>query len=291
MTAIQAGAILEMPLRRLASLEIRKIRDEHKEKLKLIKSLEALLESPQKQRQLIADELNRIKDEYGDPRRTFIAGAEATGATPADILLPEAKTVVMLSVKGHLGRTALDEPPRVTTTTKVPPRLLQHSTTAQVLYLFAEDGFCASLPVQQIPPVAAAALGTRFSDISALNSRRKIASFICLPLELSDGFICIVTAGGLVKRIHCSELPGAMSREFQVMKLPDGDRIVDVLFSPGGNDLILSSARGYRHSLQRRRPADYRIKIGWRAWDASGAERRSGGCRFTGGRRRLRMEH
>lgn len=244
-TGIQAQAILEMPLRRLASLEIRKIRDEHKEKLKLIKSLEALLASPQKQRQLIADELNRIKDEYGDPRRTFITGAEAAGATPADILLPEEKTVVMLSVKGHLGRTSFDEPPRVTTTTKAPPRLLQHSTTAQVLYLFAEDGFCASLPVQQIPPVAAAALGTRFSDLSALNSRRKIASFICLPLELADGFVCIVTAGGLVKRIHCSDLPGAMSREFRVMKLPDGDRIIDVLFSRGGNDLMLTSARGY----------------------------------------------
>ena len=244
-TEIQAQAILEMPLRRLASLEIRKIREEHKEKLQLIKSLEALLASPQKQRRSIADELNKIKDEYGDPRRTFIAGAEAAGAAPADILLPEEKTVVMLSVKGHLGRTSLDEPPRVTTTTKVPPRLLQHSTTAQVLYLFAEYGFCASLPVQQIPPVAAAALGTRFSDLSALNSRRKIASLVCLPLELAEGFICIVTAGGLVKRIHCSELPGAMSREFRVMKLPDGDRIVDALFSRGGEDLLLTSARGY----------------------------------------------
>ncbi len=244
-TEVQAQAILEMPLRRLASLEIRKIRDEHKEKLKLIKSLEALLASPQKQRRHIADELKRVKDKYGDPRRTFITGAEAAGATPADILLPEEKTVVMLSVKGHLGRTSLDEPPRVTTTTKVPPRLLQHSTTAQVLYLFAEDGFCASLPVQQIPPVAAAALGTRFSDLSALNSRRKIASFLCLPLELAEGFICIVTAGGLVKRIHGAELPGAMSREFRAMKLPDGDRIVDVLHSRGGDDLMLTSARGY----------------------------------------------
>ena len=74
-TEIQAQAILEMPLRRLASLEIRKIRDEHKEKLKLIKSLEALLASPRKQRRHIADELKRVKDKYGDPRRTFITDA------------------------------------------------------------------------------------------------------------------------------------------------------------------------------------------------------------------------
>jgi len=244
-TETQAQAILEMPLRRLASLEIRKIRTEYKEKLKLIKSLEGLLASPPKQRKKIAEELERVREEYGDARRTIIAEGEATGLTQADFLMPEEKTVVMLSVKGDLGRTALDEPPRVTTTTKAPPRLLQHSTTAQVLYLFADDGYCATLPVQQIPPVAAAALGTRFSDLSALNRRRKITSFLCLPMELEDGFISFVTAGGLVKRLHISDLPGVMSREFRVMKLADRDRIVDVLCSRGGEDLMLTSARGY----------------------------------------------
>ena len=244
-TETQAQAILEMPLRRLASLEIRKIREEYKEKQKLIKSLEGLLASPLKQRQQIEEELETINEAYGDARRTVIAEREAKGVTRADFLAPEEKTVVMLSVKGDLGRTALDEAPRVTTTTKAPPRLLQHSSTAQALYLFADDGFCATLPVQQIPPVAAAALGTRVSDLSTLNKRRKIATFLCLPLDLADGFISFVTAGGLVKRLHVSDLPGVMSREFRVMKLADGDRIVDALFSSGANELLLTTARGY----------------------------------------------
>ncbi len=242
---LQAQAILEMPLRRLASLEIRKIRQEHKEKLKLIQSLVGLLASPLQQRQKIAAEVATVRDTYGDARRTIIAEGEATGLSQADFLVPEAKTVVMLSVKGGLGRTSLDEAPRVTTTTKSPPRLLQHSTTAHALYLFADDGFCASLPVQQIPPVAAAALGTRFSDLCPLNKRRKIASFLCLPLELANGFICFVTAAGLVKRLRISELPGVMSREFRVMKLADRDRIIDALFCQGGADLMLTTARGY----------------------------------------------
>ena len=241
-TEIQAAAILEMPLRRLASLEIRKIRAEYKEKLKLIKSLEDLLASPRKQRGKIAEELQAVKAQYGDARRTVIA---ASDVSQADFLAPEEKTVVMLSVKGDLGRTALDEAPRVTTTTKTPPRLLQHSSTAQALYLFAEDGYCASLPVQQIPPVAAAALGTRFSELCALDKRRKIASFLCLPLELAEGFICFVTASGLVKRLNGSDLPGVMSREFRVMKLAERDRIIAVLFSRGGGDLMLTTARGY----------------------------------------------
>jgi len=242
---IQAGAILEMPLRRLASLEIRKIREEYKEKKKLIKSLEDLLASPLKQREHIAEELGKVKRDYGDARRTVIADGEATGQTQADFLAPEAKTVVMLSAKGHLGRTALDEPPRVTTATKVPPRLMQRSSTSQTLYLFAEDGYCASLPVQQIPPVAEASLGTRFSDLCALGSRRKILSFLCLPLEMDDGFICFATAGGLVKRLPLADLPGVMSREFRVMKLAEGDRIIEALYSGGGEDLLLTSARGY----------------------------------------------
>lgn len=244
-TVIQAAAILEMPLRRLASLEMRQIRQEHKEKLKLIKSLEDLLASPLKQRKKIAEELETVRETYGDARRTIIADGEATGMTQADFLAPEAKTVVMLSAKGDLGRTALDEAPRVTTTTKAPPRLLQHSSTAQALYLFADDGFCASLPVQQIPPVAEAALGTRFSDLSALSKRRKIVAFHCLPLELAEGFICFATVAGLVKRLRISDLPGVMSREFRVMKLADRDRIVDVLFSRGRDELMLTTARGY----------------------------------------------
>ena len=94
-TEVQAQAILEMPLRRLASLEIRKIRDEYKEKLKLIKSLKALLTSPQKQRQHIAQELEKVKLEYGDFRRSAIVPTEARCTGIQDFLD---------SGRGNLGR-------------------------------------------------------------------------------------------------------------------------------------------------------------------------------------------
>ncbi len=242
---VQAQAILEMPLRRLASLEIRRIRNEYKEKQRLIKSLEALISSPQKQRAHIAEELTQVKAEYGDARRTIIAEGEATGLTQADFLMPEEKTVVMLSTRGHLGRTALDIPPRVTTATKAPPRLLQHSTTAQVLYLFADNGYCATVPVQQIPSVAEASLGARFSDLGLLPSGTKVVSFLCLPMELALGYACFATSGGLVKRVHVTELPGVMSKPFSVMKMAKGDRVVAVVYSDGGNELLLTTARGY----------------------------------------------
>ena len=256
-TEMQAEAILAMPLRRLASLEIRRIRQEYKEKLKLINSLEALLETPPKQRALVAEELATVKTQYSDARRTIIAEGEAIGLTQADFLVPEAKTVVMLSTKGHLGRTALDEPPKITTATKAPPRLLQHSTTGQILYLFADNGDCATLPVQQVPPVAEASLGTRFDELSALPSGSKIVSFLCLPMELEQGCVCFVTARGLVKRVQVSDLPGVMSRAFGVMKVAKGDRVVSALYSGGESDLLLTTARGYaiRFSEDDVRPA------------------------------------
>ena len=244
-TEIQAQAILEMPLRRLASLEIRKIRDEYKEKQRLIKTLEALLTSPQKQRAHIAEELGKMKADYGDPRRTVIAEGEATGATQADFLVPEEKTVVMLSTAGHLGRTRLDEAPKITTGTKLPPRLLQHSTTGQILYLFADDGSCATVPVQQIPQVEQAADGMHFADLSALQTGRKIVSFWCLPMNLEAGYLCFITAQGQVKRLALEDLPGVMSHDFSVMKLSKGDRLIDVLFSRGADELMLTTGRGY----------------------------------------------
>ncbi len=241
---IQAQAILEMPLRRLASLEIRRIREEYKEKQRLIKSLEDLLASPQKQRAHIAEELTNVKAEYGDPRRTIIADSEAIAVTQADFLVPEEKTVAMLSMRGQLGRTRQDEPPRVTTSTKNPPRLLQHSTTAQIMYLFAEDGNCATVPVQQIPQVEKASDGMHFSDMTALSAKQKIVSFICLPMELETGYLCFVTAKGQVKRLQMMDLPGVMSHEFSLMKLGKKDRIVSILYTTGGQDILLTSARG-----------------------------------------------
>ena len=244
-TEIQAGAILEMPLRRLASLEIRKIRQEHRETIKLIASLEALLASPQKQRRHIAADLQEAKEKHGDRRRSVIVESEATAFRLEDFLVPEEKTVVMFSTRGLLGRSPLDEPPRVTTATKVPPRLLQHSTTGQILHLFTNKGGCATVPVQQIPQVEQAADGMHFSDLSPLSAKRKIVMFMCLPMNIETGYLCFTTALGQVKRLHVGDLPGMMSHEFSVMNLAKNDRLVNVLYTSGADELLLLTARGY----------------------------------------------
>jgi DNA gyrase subunit A len=149
----QAQAILDMQLRRLAGLERKKIQDEHKEKMQLIKNLEGLLADPKKVRVLIASELTEIKHQFNDPRRTIIANGTASSVSAEDFLMPEEPTWVVLAEDGKMGRTFKHEQPNVTVKTKNPPRLLMESNTAQVVYLFTAKGECATIPVQQLPQI------------------------------------------------------------------------------------------------------------------------------------------
>lgn len=242
-TEIQAGAILDMPLRRLASLEIRRIRDEHKEKLELIKSLEDLLASPLNQRNHIADELTTVKSEYGDRRRSIIADGEATASAQDDFMVPEEKTVVVCNVKGLLSRTIGDDPPKVTTSTKDPPRFLQHSTTAQIVHLFSNRGNCATVPVQQLPQSSDTSAGAAFSELTPLSSDEEIVALQCLPMNLQRGYLLFVSRQGQVKRLQVEDLPGVMSNAFSVMKIAEGDALVEVLYTDGSDTVVLTTAR------------------------------------------------
>lgn len=238
----QAQAILEMPLRRLASLETKKIKEEYDEKVKLIKSLEGLLASDQKQRIYIAEELVVMKGQYGDQRRSIIVDGEATAVTAEDFLMPEEKTWAVLSVNGHIGRTFVDEPPRVTTTTKVPPRFLQATSTSQTLYLVTDKGNCATIPVQQLPQIEEIADGIQFSDICPLNADENIAGLLCLPMNINSGYITFVTEQGQVKRLEMSDLPGVMSKAFTVMKVSNDDKLMYVNYTDGDREIVLTTA-------------------------------------------------
>jgi DNA gyrase subunit A len=242
-TEVQAQAILDMPLRRLASLEVKKIQEEYDEKIKLIRSLEDLLESPQQQRIQVAEELVMIKTNYGDKRRSVIVDGIATAVTAEDFLMPEENTWVMFSVKGHVARTFNDEPPRVTTSTKVPPYFMQESSTSHILYLFTDKGNCATIPVQQLPQADEVADGMHFRDLCPLDADETIVSLISLPMNINTGYLVFATEQGQVKRLQIEELPGAMSIAFVVMKVSKEDKLKRVMYTSGENEIVLTTAR------------------------------------------------
>ncbi|MDX2160164.1 MAG: DNA gyrase subunit A [bacterium] len=239
---IQANAILEMQLRRLAALERKKIEEEHTEKIKLIAYHSSLLASPEKLRGVISDELLAMKKTYSDPRRTVILDSTATKVTDADLLTPQEDTWVTLTVDHKLGRTFDITAPDVADEAAEPLRFVLQSTTAQVLYLFSSQGYCATVPVQQVPQVSTPSDGTPYPDLSAYKgSEQRVTAAVALPSNIESGYLFFVTRGGEVKRLRMEDLPGMRADLFKVMDIESGDSLGWVFPTFGEQEVVLTT--------------------------------------------------
>jgi len=255
-TEVQAQAILDMPLRRLAALERKKIEEEYKEKVQLIKYLEGLLKDPKKIRIVIAEDLAKIKAAYNDPRRTVIANSAASSATAQDFLMPEEATWITLTTNGRLGRSYNGTQPKVTASDKEPPRLIIESSTAQVLYLFTASGECATVPVQQLPQVSNAADGSPFNELTTLAAKHNVVAAFALPMGLTEQYVFMATEGGQVKRLRIEDLPGASAKTFTVMNVGNDDRLLNAFITNGTDSVLLTThqAQTIRFSEEDVRP-------------------------------------
>ncbi len=244
-TEIQAQAILDMQLRRLAALERKKIEDEYKEKVELIKYLEGLLNSPKQMRDVIAEEVRTIKSAYGDPRRTIIVDSTATTSiTTESLLLPQEDTWVTLTVGDRVARSFETTQPKVTADSKEPPRFIMESDSTQLLYLFTTKGYCATIPVHQLPQVHDPAEGTPYRELCGFKNGEQIAVALSLSSSLSDGFLTFATSGGEVKRLRTDDLPGMMANIFKVMDIEAEDSLLSVLQTSGDDEIMLTTFDG-----------------------------------------------
>jgi len=244
LSEIQAQAILDMQLRRLAALERKKIEDEHKEKIKLIKELEKLLASPKLMRETIIAELTELKERYGEPRRTVIMGSPASDVSTGDLMLPDENTWVSVTTDGLLSRSYEDEPQRITTSTKAAPCAMLESNTAHTLYLFTASGQAATIPVHQLPQAEDLSNGTAFSSLVALGAKDRIVSALSLPPTLEDGFLFLVATNGDVKRIRVEDLPGVSANAFKVFNVGKGARLGWVFHVQDEDQIILLTVQG-----------------------------------------------
>ena len=236
---IQAKAILDMQLRRLAQLERKAITDEYEEKRKLIAYLEGLLSSPAKMRSVVGEELGTIKSAYAQPRRTIIVDGAVT-STPADALhMPKELTWVTMTAGGKLARSFETTPPKVRADEKDPPRALLESTTDQIVYLFSADGMAATVPVHQLPQANDPADGQSYTGVTAFKDGEPIAAVLTLPPTLEDGYLFFATVGGEVKRLRTADLPGMTAHAFKVMDIEAGDSLGWVLMTWGSDEVVL----------------------------------------------------
>ena len=248
LSEIQAQAILDMPLRRLAALERKKIEDEYKEVQAQIKSLEALLRSPKKMRQVVADELLAVKGAFGDPRRTHIVqmaeGEKVTSLLTTTDLVPEHFMWVMATPEGLIARTAEDQLPDLKSLNLA---MLTRVHTRDTLYLAAENGETAAIPTHLVPQAASPAEGTPFYKLSALPEGRKLAAMFAIPPKEerpAGWFVFTVTRQGIVKKSAVQDLPGPTAQPFTLVKVNSGDRLGWVCLTDGDSEIFLGTAGG-----------------------------------------------
>lgn len=249
LTQVQAQAILDMQLRRLASLERKKIEQEYQEVQALIKSLEGLLRSPKKMRQVVAEELQIIKDTFGDRRRTRIvslkAGVASAPLTSTD-LAPDQSVWLYVSPEGSISRFSDEKTPRQSGNEA--PGWLLKTNTRDTLYLVCQDGKAAALPVQTVPETEKPALGAHFARISALQESDQLAGLFTLPPKAEraeDWFILSCTKQGMVKKSPLSDLPGPSANSFTLARVNNGDRLGWLRLTDGKADILLMTARGF----------------------------------------------
>ncbi len=236
-TEIQAQAILDMQLRRLAALERKKLQDEYHEIAALIKELEALLASPKRVLALIRQNLVDLKATYGDARRTQIAD-QARGALTVTDVLPDEEAWVTLRTDGTVGRA----PERPSADTAGLQMILGANTHCD-LYLINTRGQATRISVHQLPEGA----GVHHADLGGLKRADRIAAAFTArkpngePLE---GQLVLATARGAVKRINLADLAAAAQANPIVIKLDESDGLVWSGISSGGGEIMLVTAQG-----------------------------------------------
>jgi len=245
---VQAQAILDMPLRRLAGLERKKIEDEHKEVSKRIKKLKGLLRSPKKMRGVVIDELKAVREKYADPRRSQIIQMEE-GETAVDLLtttdvMPEEQVWVAISNDNRISRTSSDKSFRQWGVDA--PKMVLRTTTHQTIYIVAENGEAAALHVHALPIADEPEKGTLVPSITPLTSDHKLKVAFSAPMDTDedDGYIMSVSRLGMVKRSLLSDLPAPSANLITLVKINEGDSLNSLVFTKGEEDVILATKNG-----------------------------------------------
>ena len=252
LTEVQAQAILDMPLRRLAALERQKIDDEYEELIRRIAYLEDLLASPRKILGVIRTDLEELKKTYGDPRRTaIIHGVEAE--FEEEELVAEEAVLVIITQRGYIKRV----PERlfraqarggrgvigIQTKEEDSVLYLLAARTTDTLLFFTNRGKVYAERVYQIPSADRTAQGVLLAGMLALDAEEQVTAALAVR-DFSEGFLTMVTVGGKVKRTPLSEFASIRSGGLVAIVLEDGDELGWVRLTPGDAELILVTEHG-----------------------------------------------
>jgi DNA gyrase subunit A len=250
---IQAQAILDMRLARLTGLERKKIDEEYLELIKKIAKYKTVLASPKEIDQIIKDELNTVKKQFGDERRTDIIEAEEEEIELED-LIAEEDVVVTATRAGYIKRLSLTSYKRqgrggkgvIGITTKETD-LVEHifvSSTHNYLLIFSNRGRVYWLKVYEIPEGGRTAKGRSIANLVSMAKDESISAILPVKDFNEPSFVVIVTKMGTVKRLDLGAFSNPRRGGIIASSLKKGDTIVDVKLTTGNEELLIVTSKG-----------------------------------------------
>jgi DNA gyrase subunit A len=250
---IQAQAILDLQLRRLSALERQKIIDEYEGIIKHIAELEEILGNEQSLRRVIINELEDVKKEFGDARRTEITDA-GTDYSIEDLIADE-DVAITVTKSGYIKRTPITTYSRQGRGGKgrfgamaKNDDYVEHlfiASTHAYLMIFTDDGLVYKVKVHEVPDAAASARGKAIVNLIQISSERKLAGVVPVR-EFSEGrYVLMVTKRGVIKKTALSDFQNIRSNGIIAINIDEGDELLDVVTTDGSKRIFIATNNGF----------------------------------------------
>jgi DNA gyrase subunit A len=254
LTGIQANAILDMKLQKLANLEQQSIRDEHTALLKTIIELQAILASEQRILDIIKKETAEVRAQFGDERRTAIIDGEDDDAGDIEELIEDKEMVVTITHSGYIKRIALD----VYKTQRRGGRgiiaagakeedwiedIFVASTHDYILF-FTNKGQVHWLKVYEIPESGRQASGRPIVNLLTLEETEKVSAFIPVRAFDTGKYLFMTTKKGTVKKTPLEEFSRPRQGGIRALTLDEGDELINVQLTNGTRQIIIATREG-----------------------------------------------
>jgi len=253
LSPIQAQAILEMQLQRLTQLERQKIVQEYEEVKSLIVKLKRILGSEKLVLDIIVDELKRIKEEYGDERRTEIRDEVVGDLRPEDLIKEEDVAVVYTST-GYVKRTSLSSyhfqsrggKGRKGIEMKAED-VVEHlfiCSTHSYLLVFTTQGRLYWLKALEVPDVGPAGRGKAIINLIDFAPDEKVRSIVAVKEFPEDQFVIMLTTNGLIKKTRLSEFKNVRKGGILAMTIQPKRELFTARLTSGKNEIIIGTKLG-----------------------------------------------
>ena len=253
LSELQAQAILDLQLRRLAALERQKIEDEQRQTLERIAYLEDLLASPRKVLELIKNDLGELAKKYSDPRRTRIAHEAKEELREEDLVVDEA-VLVSITQRGYVKRLAAKS---FRLQTRGGRGVAGHATKGEdeVLFLFpartldtilffSDKGKVYSEKAYQIPDADRAAKGIPIVNVLSMGAGEAITAAVAVPDFVAAEYCTMATRNGKVKRVELAEFSSVRPSGLMAITLEDGDELGWARLTDGEDEIVLVTEQG-----------------------------------------------